>query len=127
MIYLDSSALVKLVVEEPESEALRGFVASWNGRLLSSAISVVEVMRAAARCAAEERAAALLETLQQLEIEPAILETAGRVQPQTLSSLDALHLASALSVREPLERFVCYDARLLAAARDAGLATTSPA
>lgn len=123
-LYLDSSALVKLVADEPESAALKDVVA--RSRVVSSQIARVEVPRAARRSDGEPLADRLLVELDLIALEPSILEAAAVLEPATLSSLDALHLASALAHRERIEAFVAYDARLLAAAEAAGLSVASP-
>lgn len=125
MLYLDSSALVKLVAEEPESDALHAFTR--GAHLLSSEIALVEVRRAARRHDAEARGAALLERLALIEIDEEILLDAAVADPVTLSSLDALHLASGQFARERVDHFVAYDARLVAAARAIGFDVASPA
>lgn len=122
--YLDSSALVKLIAAEPESNALRDFVG--ESRAVSSQIAVVEVTRAARRYGVERRGFALLEELDLVPIESSVLDAAAVADPDTLSSLDALHLASALAHRERIDSFVAYDARLAAAARASGLEVASP-
>jgi predicted nucleic acid-binding protein len=124
-LYLDSSALVKLVAEEPESAALQLTVG--DEALMSSEIARVEVARAARRHAAEEVGRELLDRLFEVELTVEILEAAAVAEPPELSSLDAIHLASALEQRDGIDCFVAYDERLLAAAEAAGLAVASPA
>lgn len=124
MLYLDSSALVKLVAEEPETDALRAFTR--GRRLVSSEIALVEVRRVARRLDAEARGAALLEGLVLVEIDDGILAGAVSADPEALSSLDALHLASAQFARDRIEHFVVYDARLAAAATAIGLDVAAP-
>ncbi|MBA3365993.1 MAG: type II toxin-antitoxin system VapC family toxin [Actinobacteria bacterium] len=125
-IYFDSSALVKLVADEPESNALRDFVDGITERVVSSVIAVVEVRRAARRYEAEDRAVEVIEKLAKLQVRTAILESAAGLEPLALSSLDAIHLASALSIRTELDGFVVYDSRLAAAAASAGLRVLAP-
>jgi hypothetical protein len=124
-LYLDSSALVKLVAAEAESEALRELVGEQS--LVSSEIARVEVTRAARRHAADDAGRELLERLLQIELTAEVLDAAGAAEPPELSSLDAIHLASALAHRERIGAFVAYDARLLAAAEASGLQVASPA
>jgi predicted nucleic acid-binding protein len=126
-LYLDSSALVKLVAEEPESVVLRSFVDEAPWPLVSSQIAAVEVPRAARRHGAERRGRELLDRLLQIDIEPSLLDAAAEANPVTLSSLDALHLVSALAHRERIEHFVAYDVRLVEAAQANGLNVASPA
>ena len=129
MLYLDSSALVKLVASEPESTALFGFLAG-RSELLSSAVARVEVRRAVNRLGEAgglaARAERVLESVALLRIDDPILAAAGALEPRTLRSLDAIHVASALSVREGLEGFVAYDRGLAEAAQGQGLTVLAP-
>jgi predicted nucleic acid-binding protein len=128
VVYLDASALVKLVISEQESEALRAYV-STTSRRLSSRIAEVEVSRAVGRVAQpgdEEQVRAVLSGLQLVEVDGRISTLAASVAPRTLRSLDAIHLASALTVREELEAVVTYDGQLADAARAAGLEVVAP-
>ena len=123
--YLDSSALVKLIADEPESASLRRFVG--RSRVVSSQIARVEVVRAARRYGVEGRGAELLEQLDFVTLEPSLLDAAAGIDPVTLSALDALHLASAVAHRDRIDHFVVYDARLAAAAAASGFDVASPA
>ena len=128
MVYLDSSAIVKLVVPEPESAALRRRLArepDW----VSSALAVVEVVRAIRRREATvrelEEAQELLARIALAPVDDSILGVAARMDPTALRSLDAIHVATAQSLFG-LEAFVTYDVRQLAAAVVAGLPAISP-
>jgi predicted nucleic acid-binding protein len=128
-VYLDASALVKLVLPEAETAALRAFLAE-KPRRLSSRIAEVEVARAVGRIAEpgdEAQVRLVLSGLQLIELDPACADLAGSVAPTGLRSLDAIHLASALAVGSELDGFVTYDARLADAARAAGLDVVAPA
>lgn len=125
-VYLDASAVVKLVRQEAESAALETALAGDQERL-SSLVVEVEVRRAARRFGLEERATDVLDRLTLLELEPEIASAAALGDPPGLRSLDAIHLATALSLGEELSTFVCYDGRLAAAADRAGLAVLAPA
>lgn len=127
-IYLDASAIVKLVVTEPETAALRRFVAGDVLRL-TSRVATVEVRRAIARGGRPgdaDRADAVLAGLQVIELGPEIADRAAALEPATIRSLDAIHLASALGLGPELDAFVAYDRRLADAARAAGLAVAAP-
>ncbi len=129
LVYLDASALVKLVVVEPESAALSTFVGEWE-YMITSRISAVEVARAAGREATPkivERAVGLLDAIAFVELSPDIAALAGKLDPPTLRSLDAIHVASALSVGTDGGPFVTYDVRLRDAAIRAGLDVQAPA
>lgn len=125
--YLDTSAFIKLVRSEPESPALRADIA--GGALVSSSLLIVEGRRAAAPYgpAAVERARIAVTAVTLLPMDDPILELAAALEPAELRSLDALHLATALSLGEDLGRFYCYDARLVAAAEAHGLDARQPA
>ncbi len=126
-VYLDTSALVKLVVPEPESAALRTELARWNSRV-SSALVRAELIRASARIgvAARRLAERMLATLDLIAVDDAILDAAGRLRPPELRTLDAVHLASAQALGSALGGVVAYDARLLAGAKAARLPTIVP-
>lgn len=132
-IYLDSSAIVKLIVAEDESEALTSFLENQSrtpggGALVSGDISRTEVLAAVHRAGyAPARAYAVLETLVLHRLTPAMCESAGRIAgEQEVRSLDALHLAVAVSMRDALSAFVTYDNRLTTAANRLGLTTLAP-
>ncbi len=129
MIYLDSSALVKLAVTEPESDSLFRWLSDRPNQVrVSSSIIRVEVPRAVWRAdpAAVPESYQLILRMREVLLSDAVLTKAATARPATLSSLDAIHLASALAIRNDLDAFVAYDQRLLAAARNAGLPVASP-
>ena len=125
--FCDSSALVKLVVAEPESAALSRGLRAYS-RLAASALSIVEVSRAVRRHdpSLEARAHRLLQSLNLVALDTNVLKRAALLNPSDLRSLDAVQLASALSVPELELDFVAYDKRVLRAAAQAGLRTLSP-
>ena len=129
ILYLDSSALVKLIVAKPETGALEELLERWPHRA-SGEIAVVEVMRAARRAtgaaAVHSRAEEVLAAMPLVRLDRRILEAAAELQPTSLCSLDAIHLASALALGPDLGAFVVYDERLAAAARTAGCSVLSP-
>ena len=129
MIYFDSSALLKLLFEEPESAQLEEWVSERSAiPAVSSELVKIEVIRAARRLDQQVLAAArrLVAQLDLVPMTSDLIESAGEVGPDHLRSLDAIHLASALSLGSALTAFVAYDARVTAAARDAGLPITQP-
>lgn len=129
MIYLDSSALLKLVHEEPESAGLAAWLAAHAGEtLVSSELAKVEVIRASRRVDPEAAADArsLVAGLDLVPITGAVLDRACEIGETSLRSLDAIHLASALILAEDLSAFVAYDRRMLAAATTVGLSPTVP-
>lgn len=133
VFYADASALVKLVRDEAESEALRAFLA--DADLVSSELVLTEIPRAARRAVAQdpalpldlllERTAELIDALALLPLDRALLEGAGALAEPALRALDAIHVASAVAL-DPVGAFVTYDERQAAAARLAGLRTMSP-
>jgi uncharacterized protein len=130
LIYLDSSALVKLALAEAESSSLARWLAeNADQPMVSSVLHRVEVARTIWRAepAALPRCYMVLRRIQRVAITQDLLDTASTLPPQVLRSSDAIHLASALAIKKALSAFVAYDKRLLAAAREAGLPTASPA
>lgn len=133
VFYADASALVKLVREEAESEALRAFLA--DADLVSSELVLTEIPRAVRRAVAHdpalpldlllERTAELIDALALRPLDRVLLEGAGALAESALRALDAIHVASAVGL-DPVEAFVTYDERQAAAARLAGLRTMSP-
>jgi uncharacterized protein len=125
--YLDSSALVKLVVREPESEALSRAVSELATQT-SSELAVVEVGRRARRHGPGpfERARSVMGNTTLRPLDRATLDHAAALEPAGLRSLDAIHLATALSL-EGVDLFISYDDRLNEAAARAGLRVESPA
>jgi uncharacterized protein len=129
VIYLDSSAVLKLVTAEAESDALEDWLVERpDTSFVSSALTQVEVLRACRRIDEGLLPAArrLLRGIDLVPMDALILEAAAELPTLVLRSLDALHLASALSLDPDLDVLVTYDARLLAAAEAAGLAVAQP-
>lgn len=130
MIYLDSSALLKLVFDEAESAALDRWLSDQpEAVLVSSELARLEVLRSCRRVdpLALVTAGALLDGLDLVPLSAHLLNDAAEVGSDVLRSLDAIHLASALSLGDALEVLVVYDHRLAAAATVAGLKVVSPA
>ena len=129
MIYLDSSALVKLARTEPESAALARWLAERADQpLVSSALHRAEVPRAVWQVepGALPRSYKVIKRIARVALSADVLDNSATLPPQELSAAQAIHLASALAVKRHLTAFVSYDERLLAAAEDAGLPITSP-
>ena len=126
LLYLDSSALVKLVVPERESASLLIELERWPQHA-SSVIAEVEVHRAALRASRpRDDADAVLERLTRISLDDSLRESARRVGSSLLRTLDAIHLATALSLGDDLGAFCCYDRRLIADAAAAGLDVLAP-
>lgn len=130
MIYLDSAAVVKLVHAEPESQTLRAWLADraeigW----VSSVLAEVESFRVLARHSPEAvaRLNPVLDLIELIGLDPGIRVLAQAIAPPTVPSLDAIHLATALSLAVELTSFVTYDKRLAEAAAGVGLTVDAPA
>jgi predicted nucleic acid-binding protein len=125
--YLDSSAIVKLVVAEPESRALRAHLRR-RRPLVSSALARTEVVRALlpAGAIAMARGREVLRRLDLIRINDRVLDMAGTLEPAQVRSLDAIHLATAQLLGEDLSQIITYDDRMADAARSLGLNTTLP-
>ena|SRR5438094_8133076 len=126
--YLDTSAVAKLVMVEPESGALDNFL---RNRPLQAAAALLrtEVLRAAMRVSQAHVAQArrLLASLAFVEVDRSLLDHAGTLMPPEMRSLDAIHVAAALALGDDLGEFVTYDRRMQAAAQQWGLVVVSPA
>ena len=125
--YLDSSAIVKLIVEETETVALRAFLEAYP-EWVSSILARVEVSRAVRLYGtpAAQQADLVLRALSSLSIMAQIAELAGRMEPPRLRSIDAIHLATAAVLGPALGVLVTYDIRMASAARHASLPVASP-
>ncbi len=127
-VYLDSSAFVKLIVEETESAAVRTFLANRDARRVSSALLRTESLRAV-RHLGPDALATVREGLRRVDlvgIDDRILDAAGTLEPLVLRTLDAIHLATAMAVGDDLDVVMTYDERMVEAARLLGLATATP-
>lgn len=129
MIYADSSALMKLLITEPETAALGAWLeARSDTPVVSSQLTVVEVIRSCRRANADALPAAriLLSTLDLIPISRELVDAAAELGGTLLRSLDAIHLATAVTVSAELSRFLSYDRRLTESAQAAGLVTAQP-
>ena len=129
VVYIDASALVKLVLTEPESEALVGALAGTLD-LITSVLGAVETQRAVLAAseddALDERTEDMLQAVTLVGITEDIRRRAGRIRPASLRTVDAIHLATALSFGNELETMIVYDRRLFDAARAIGLGVLAP-
>jgi uncharacterized protein len=143
VIYLDSCALVKLVVAEPETPALERFLDGRRAEMVSSQLALTEVVRVVRRSAYNsqrkmivssealaarmEAAANLLDRIDLVVVNRAIfIEAAAFTEGPLVGSLYAIHLACADRIGGELTDFVTYDGQLVRAARVAGLPVISP-
>jgi len=127
-IYLDSSALVKLLVVEPETTALQSYLRLHDSTRVTCELARVEVVRAVGQAGSqvEAEASRLLSGLHLMRLSRDLLEHAARLGPRLLRSLDAIHLAAALRVPD-LDTVITYDSRMFDAAKGLGLTSTAPA
>lgn len=129
MIYLDTSAMVKLIAAEPESGHLIEWLNSCAEESLAcSGIGHIELTRAARRLGGVAAVAAqrLASTIDTLVLTDSIAAVSATILPPELRTLDAIHLATALMHRDRLVAFCAYDHRLLNAARNQQLPVVAP-
>lgn len=126
--YADTSALVKLVVAESESAALREWISAEDRVIVSSMLARAELLRAVRRVAPQwsTQARSVLDFTTLIEVTNAVFEAAGQLDPTSLRTLDALQLAAALTLGTELDGMVTYDDRLAQAARLNGVRVFSP-
>ena len=129
LLYLDSSAIIKVAVAEHESKALMTFLQEWPNRV-SSELARTEVLRALRRSGVSapefRRGQKVLDRIGMISIDTAVLTRASLLKPVTLRSLDAIHLATVLSLGDDLAGMVVYDGRLAEAAVRAKVQVWSP-
>lgn len=127
LTYVDSSAIVKLAIAEPESPALRRYL-SRRRPLVCSALARTEVTRALLPAGAEAvaRGQEVLRRIQLVRINDHVLNDAGQMQPHALRSLDAIHLTSARLLGKAVKMIVTYDERMAAAAQASGWPVAMP-
>ncbi|MFN8518155.1 MAG: type II toxin-antitoxin system VapC family toxin [Chloroflexota bacterium] len=133
LVYVDASAAVKLVRDEPESAALRAYLD--GAELVASELVLAEVPRAIRRASAADptlrldtliaRADAVVGAMGLVPLERHLLLAAGALAEPALRALDAIHVAAAVWV-SPIDAFLTYDERQAAVARLAGLRTMAP-
>ena len=125
--YLDSSAIVKLAVREPESLALRRYLRR-RQPLVSSALARTEVLRALLPAGDEAvaRGRSVLQRLDLVRVNDRVLNAAGLLRPSELGSLDAIHLATAQQLGDELSALVTYDDRMVTAGEQLGYRIVQP-
>lgn len=128
MFYLDTSAAVKLVVAERGSAALRRWLLDRDGRVFSSDLLRTELLRVTRRAAPDRtvHARAVLDALILLTLSTAICERAALMGPESLRSLDTLHLAAAQELGDELDGIVTYDRHMADGARALGYRVIAP-
>ena len=126
--YVDTSALVKMIIYEHETRALIDWLVQQDEPLVSCDLVRAEIVRATRRRHSDRvvRARQVLKALVLTRLSPAVLDHAGRLDPIGLTTLDAVHLAAALDLGDDLSGLVTYDDRLAAAAEANGVAVVAP-
>ncbi len=125
--YVDASALTKLVLDEPDSVAMRRWYVE-SERVLCSRIGIVETRRAVGRYRHDPAHLDLvIRSVEVVEFDADIARQAASIGPTSLKTLDAIHLASAARLGAAVDAFVTYDDRLADAARAVGLSVVRPA
>ena len=126
--YVDTSALVKMIVYEQETNALSGWLLQQDEPLVCCDLVRAELVRATRRRHSDRvvRARQVLEAIVLTRLTPAILDHAGRLDPIGMTTLDAVHMAAALDLGDDLSGLVTYDDRLAAAAEANGVAVLAP-
>ena len=129
LVYVDSSAFVKLFLPEPESPVLTSYLTSRTHRV-SATLLRTEALRAAVRAVLSPQrmilVRMLLDGLSFIPADATLADEAGLLRPPDLRSLDAIHLAAARSLGSRLGGLITYDQRLAAAAAWYGLRVVSP-
>jgi predicted nucleic acid-binding protein len=127
VVYLDSSAIVKTILWEPESGALRRFLLRHPSRA-SCALARTEVVRAVRHAGVDAvaRAVEVLRRVDLIRLDDTLLDAAAALDPPVLRALDAIHLAAAATLAERLASVVTYDERMVAAARLLRLPAVTP-
>ncbi len=127
LVYLDSSAFVKLVLPETETPALVAYLRRWS-LAVSATLLRTEALRAATRHSPElvRDTRLALRDVAFIDLSRDLMDQAGVLMPPNLRSLDAVHIATALSLGDDLDELVTYDVRMVAAASACGLPVSSP-
>ena len=119
---------MKLIAPEAESTALRAYLRNQD-HWISASLLRAEVLRAAVRSGSPERLAAARHQLRHvayLEVTRELLDQTGVIHPADVRTLDAVHLAAALSLEDDLDQLVTYDERMITAAAANGLPVATP-
>jgi predicted nucleic acid-binding protein len=126
--YLDTSAFLKLIVAEPESSALRARLRRWPDRISATLLrtETVRALRRSGNAHLVGHARRMFAGVNFVRLDEPLLDRAGDLEPGALRSLDAVHLAAALSIGADLAVVVTYDAGLRDAALTQGLDVESP-
>ncbi len=126
--YIDTSALAKLIVAEPETPALQSWFSAEDRDPVSCDLARTELFRAVRRVAPDRvsRARDVLDSITLIALPSALFEHAARLEPSSLRTLDAIHLAAALDLGDDLDVLVTYDDRLAESATANGVRVLTP-
>ena len=126
--YIDASAAAKLVLGERESAVLARWIVARGRKPVTSDLTRTELLRATRRVAPDRMnaARAVLDSMTVMSVSTAVFERAAMLDPESVRSLDSIHLASALELGDELDELATYDARLAEAARFYGITVVSP-
>lgn len=126
--YIDTSALAKLIVAEPETPALQSWFSAEDRDPVSCDLARTELFRAVRRVAPDRisRTRDVLDSITLIALPSALFEHAARLEPSSLRTLDAIHLAAALDLGDDLDALVTYDDRLAESARANGVRVLTP-
>src|SRR3984893_1242991 len=129
VVYIDSSAFVKLFLPEPDSHALTRYLAS-RPRRVSAMLLRTEALRTAVRAALSPQrmllVRALLDSVSYMAADQTLSDEAGIVRPPELRALHSIHLATARALGTNLSALVTYDERLADAAGWYGMQVVTP-
>ncbi|MET0603676.1 MAG: PIN domain-containing protein [Baekduia sp.] len=127
-IYLDTSALGRVVLDEPDGAAIGAALAAFDA-VISSRLLAIELHRMGLRTGiAREEIETWLTGVSLVPMDDAILSAAESVSPASVATLDAIHLATALQLAagQHVTSIMTFDARLAEGAGKHGLAVIAP-
>jgi uncharacterized protein len=126
-VYVDTSALARVILEEPGNDAVLRDLGRFDQRVASRLLAV-ELRRVGRRSGAAEEVDRLLSRVSLIPLDDDVLAAAGTIEPAAVGTLDAIHLATAMRLREAgrLDALMTYDKQLAHAAREHGIEVLSP-
>lgn len=126
-VYLDTSALGRLLLGEPDAQAILRSLREYD-RHITSRLLRIELRRLALREGLLEHADQLLSGVALLPVDEAVLDAAETVQPSSAGTLDAIHLVTAIRLADDkvIDAMMTYDLRLADGARAYGLTVIAP-
>lgn len=127
VLYVDTSALGRVLLGEPDRPAIKRDLGSYE-KLVSSRLLQVELRRMARRENLLDASAEMLSEVALISIDESVLAAAETISPSNVGTLDAIHLATAVRLAEAgeLDALMTYDKRLADGAREHGIEVLSP-